>query len=505
MKLWRPGITGKLFLAILATCIVLLISMHWAVRISFERGFIDYIKRGNEQRLTMLGDALSEQYALHGNWKFLRNNDRFIFQLLKSFDRDNDDRFPGGRKTNTGGTPDGRLDIGPPDTDGPPPDGPPPDGPRGPGPDMPPHGWRTLFWVVDQKGRVLVGPRERVPEDGSRRNIVVNGVSVGAVIASPVERLTRNTDINFDRQQKRTSWLIVALSTILAALATFPLARGLLAPVKRLVEGTHRLAAGDFTTRVAVSSSDELGRLAQDFNQLASTLERNQQMRRDLMADISHELRTPLAVLRGELEAIQDGVRKFTPDSVTSLQAEVATLTKLVDDLHQLSMSDEGALAYQKTSVDIITLLEVAAGAFRERFASRGLTIAVSLPENATVFGDGDRLMQLFNNLLENSLRYTDSGGRLLISASQTGRRIILDFADSGPGVSDQQLERLCERFYRAEGSRNRASGGSGLGLAICVNIVAAHGGTLRADHSPFGGVSIKVELPLERDTPRDV
>ena len=505
MKLWRPGITGKLFLAILATCIVLLISMHWAVRISFERGFIDYIKRGNEQRLTMLGDALSEQYALHGNWKFLRNNDRFIFQLLKSFDRDNDDRFPGGRKTNAGGTPDGRLDIGPPDTDGPPPDGPPPDGPRGPAPDMPPHGWRTLFWVVDQKGRVLVGPRERVPEDGSRRNIVVNGVSVGAVIASPVERLTRNTDINFDRQQKRTSWLIVALSTILAALATFPLARGLLAPVKRLVEGTHRLAAGDFTTRVAVSSSDELGRLAQDFNQLASTLERNQQMRRDLMADISHELRTPLAVLRGELEAIQDGVRKFTPDSVTSLQAEVATLTKLVDDLHQLSMSDEGALAYQKTSVDIITLLEVAAGAFRERFASRGLTIAVSLPENATVFGDGDRLMQLFNNLLENSLRYTDSGGRLLISASQTGRRIILDFADSGPGVSDQQLERLCERFYRAEGSRNRASGGSGLGLAICVNIVAAHGGTLRADHSPFGGVSIKVELPLERDTPRDV
>ncbi|HFF8537329.1 TPA: two-component system sensor histidine kinase BaeS [Raoultella ornithinolytica] len=505
MKLWRPGITGKLFLAILATCIVLLISMHWAVRISFERGFIDYIKRGNEQRLTMLGDALSEQYALHGNWKFLRNNDRFIFQLLKSFDRDNDDRFPGGRKTNAGGTPDGRLDIGPPDTDGPPPDGPPPDGPRGPGPDMPPHGWRTLFWVVDQKGRVLVGPRERVPEDGSRRNIVVNGVSVGAVIASPVERLTRNTDINFDRQQKRTSWLIVALSTILAALATFPLARGLLAPVKRLVEGTHRLAAGDFTTRVAVSSSDELGRLAQDFNQLASTLERNQQMRRDLMADISHELRTPLAVLRGELEAIQDGVRKFTPDSVTSLQAEVATLTKLVDDLHQLSMSDEGALAYQKTSVDIITLLEVAAGAFRERFASRGLTIAVSLPENATVFGDGDRLMQLFNNLLENSLRYTDSGGRLLISASQTGRRIILDFADSGPGVSDQQLERLCERFYRAEGSRNRASGGSGLGLAICVNIVAAHGGILRADHSPFGGVSIKVELPLERDTPRDV
>lgn len=509
MKFWRPGITGKLFIAILATCIVLLISMHWAVRISFERGFIDYIKRGNEQRLTMLGDALSEQYAQHGSWKFLRNNDRFIFQLLKTFERDNDDRSPPGRGM-------GPMDEPRP---GPGPGEMPPDaapdrplegprgdrGDRGPGPDMPPHGWRTMFWVVDQKGRVLVGPRERVPTDGTRRSIMVNGVEVGAVIASPVERLTRNTDINFDRQQKRTSWLIVALATLLAALATFPLARGLLAPVKRLVEGTHRLAAGDFSTRVTATSSDELGRLAKDFNQLASTLERNQQMRRDLMADISHELRTPLAVLRGELEAIQDGVRRFTPESIPSLQAEVATLTKLVDDLHQLSMSDEGALAYQKTSLDIITLLEVAAGAFRERFASRQLSIQVSLPEQAMIFGDRDRLMQLFNNLLENSLRYTDSGGSLHITARRSGRMLVIDFADSAPGVSDEQLARLCERFYRAEGSRNRASGGSGLGLAICLNIVAAHGGTLRADHSPFGGVSIKVELPLEHDLPRDV
>ncbi len=113
--------------------------------------------------------------------------------------------------------------------------------------------------------------------------------------------------------------------------------------------------------------------------------------------------------------------------------------------------------------------------------------------------------MQLFNNLLENSLRYTDSGGGLQISASQSGQMLILDFADSAPGVTDEQLERLVERFYRTEGSRNRASGGSGLGLAICLNIVAAHGGTLRAGHSPLGGVSIKVELPLERNLSRDV
>ncbi|CSG31942.1 envelope stress sensor histidine kinase BaeS [Shigella sonnei] len=445
MKFWRPGITGKLFLAIFATCIVLLISMHWAVRISFERGFIDYIKHGNEQRLQLLSDALGEQYAQHGNWRFLRNNDRFVFQILRSFEHDNSEDKPG--------------------------------------PGMPPHGWRTQFWVVDQNNKVLVGPRAPIPPDGTRRPILVNGAEVGAVIASPVERLTRNTDINFDKQQRQTSWLIVALATLLAALATFLLARGLLAPVKRLVDGTHKLAAGDFTTRVTPTSEDELGKLAQDFNQLASTLEKNQQMRRDFMADISHELRTPLAVLRGELEAIQDGVRKFTPETVASLQAEVGTLTKLVDDLHQLSMSDEGALAYQKAPVDLIPLLEVAGGAFRDR----------------------DRLMQLFNNLLENSLRYTDSGGSLKISAEQHDKTVRLTFADSAPGVSDEQLQKLFERFYRTEGSRNRASGGSGLGLAICLNIVEAHNGRIIAAHSPFGGVSITVELPLERDLQREV
>ena len=472
MKLWRPGITAKLFLAILTTCIVLLISMHYAVRLSFEHGFIDYIKRGNEQRLQMLSDALGEQYETHGNWRFLRGNDRFVFQILRSFEHEGqDDKHSG------------------------------PGGPPG----MPPHGWRTQFWVVDQSANVLVGPRSPIPPDGTKREIVVNGMTVGAVIASPVERLTRNTDINFDRQQRRTSWLIVGLATLLAALATFPLARGLLAPVKRLVEGTHRLAAGDFSTRVTATGADELGRLGQDFNQLASTLERNQQMRRDFMADISHELRTPLAVLRGELEAIQDGVRKFTPESVASLQAEVGTLTKLVDDLHQLSMSDEGALAYQKAPVDLVSLLEMAAGVFRERFTSRGLTLSLKLPESATVFGDRDRLMQLFNNLLENSLRYTDAGGQLQITAETTLHHVTLAFSDSAPGVTDKQLEMLCERFYRAEGSRNRASGGSGLGLAICVNIVAAHGGKLTPVHSPFGGVSIKVELPLDRDLPGNV
>jgi len=452
----RIGITAKLFAAILSTCMLVLITMHWGVRLSFEHGFIDYIERGNEQRLNLLSDALADQYEQHGSWTFLRNNNRLVFNILRSLEQNPES-----------------------------------------GSQLPPHGWRTQFWIIDQDYRVMIGPRGPVPPEGTRRPITTsNDKVVGWVIGSSAEGLTRIADINFDRQQNRTSWMIVGLTMLLAALVTWLMSRGLLAPVKRLVKGTHQLAAGDFTTRVASGNRDELGRLAQDFNRLASTLEKNERMRRAFMADISHELRTPLAILRGELEALQDGVRRLTPESIASLQGEVATLTKLVDDVHQLSLSDEGALAYRKGNIDLVPLLEMVADGFRPRFEQMSLTLTLSLAEKAPQFGDPDRLVQLFTNLMENSLRYTDSGGGLTISLVSGSGGNVLRFEDSAPGVSDEQLTQIFERFYRAEASRNRASGGSGLGLAICQNIVAAHDGSLSAAHSSAGGVIITVNLP---------
>ncbi|HBZ15835.1 two-component system sensor histidine kinase BaeS [Pantoea sp. NPDC088449] len=452
----KLGIGAKLFAAIFSTCMLVIITMHWGVRLSFEHGFVDYIKKGNEQRLTLLSDALADQYEQHGNWDFLRTNDRLVFSILRSLEQN-----PGSSNQ------------------------------------LPPHGWRTQFWIIDQQYKVLSGPRQPVPPEGTRRNITLsNGKIVGWVIASPAERLTRSTDINFDQQQRRTSWMIVALTGLLAALVTWLLARGLLAPVKRLVDGTHHLAAGNFATRVEVGSSDELGQLGRDFNQLASSLEKNESNRRAFMADISHELRTPLAILRGELEAMQDGVRKLTPDAISSLQSEVSLLTKLVDDLHQLSLSDAGALAYRKQPVDLVNLLEVVAGSFGERYRSRGLTLNLAIPPQAESFGDPDRLMQLFTNLLENSLRYTDAGGVVQLSMQQVGDYWQLTCADSAPGVDPAHQEKLFERFFRAESSRNRASGGSGLGLAICKNIAEAHNGSISADHSDLGGLQIRLNLP---------
>ncbi|MBN3173274.1 two-component system sensor histidine kinase BaeS [Pectobacterium brasiliense] len=448
------GITAKLFLAIFATCMLVLITMHWGVRASFERGFIDYIKRGNEQRVMQLRDALAEQYQLHGDWSFLRNNERLVFKMLHSLDQNNDT-------------------------------------------DNSMQGLRVRLWVLDTGKRKLFGSPAPIPNEGTWQPIQVQNQTVGWIVASPVERLTRNADISFDQQQQRTSWLIVALSTLLAIIATWLTARGLLAPVKRLVSGMHSLASGDFSTRVTASSHDELGRLGQDFNQLAITLEKNEQSRRAFMADVSHELRTPLAVLRGELEALQDGVRKPDSHSLHSLQSEVTTLTKLVNDLHQLTLSDRGALAYRKASVDVVQILHIAIAAFHERFQKKQITLTTDLPTQASVFGDPDRLSQLFNNLLENSLRYTDEQGQLTIAVIQQHKCWAIIWQDSAPGVTDEQLTMIFERFYRAESSRNRASGGSGLGLAICNNIVEAHSGRLYAEHSPLGGVMITIELPL--------
>lgn len=453
---WRLTIRTKLFLTIFITCLLVLITMNAAVRLSFEHGFVDYIRQGNEQRLNLLSEALAEQYQQHGSWAFLRNNNRMIYSLLHSLEQSQ---------------------------------------PQG---NLPSPGWRTPFWITDSHYQVLIGPREKLPTERIEHPITTaEGIIVGWVIGSPPEQLTRSTDINFDQQQKRASWVIVALTTLLAAVVTWLLSRGLLAPVKRLVGGTRQLIQGRLTTRVTVTSDDELGQLARDFNQLAASLEKNESNRRAFMADISHELRTPLAILQGELEAIQDGVRHLTPEAVTSLQTEVMTLNKLVDDLHQLALFDAGVLRYHMQPLDLRTLTETVCASNRQRFQDAGLRLTTHLPNSAPCVGDYGRLSQLCHNLLENSLRYTHAGGQLQVTLSLLPGGWQLSFSDSAPGIDPQQHAHIFERFYRGDHSRNRASGGAGLGLAICRAITDAHHGSIRCQSSPLGGVTINVLLPL--------
>jgi two-component system sensor histidine kinase BaeS len=307
--------------------------------------------------------------------------------------------------------------------------------------------------------------------------------------------------LRFVEKQRRSFALIALIMAAAAALLSIPLAQQLVKRITTLAAATHRLAAGKYDTRVPAAVSDELGQLARDFNSLAQTLERNEQLRRQWVADISHELRTPLAVLRGEIEALEDGVRPQTPQSLAMLHGEVMHLSRLVDDLYQLSLADIGALSYRKEPIDLGKVLIQAVEPFRGEFEARDIRLNSQIPAEPplTILADGRRLHQLFSNLLENSLRYTDPGGELRIRLAAGRDRVSIHFEDSTPGVPEDKLERLFDRLFRVEGSRSRATGGAGLGLAMCKNIVEAHDGTITARPSPLGGVGVEIVLPLER------
>ena len=315
----------------------------------------------------------------------------------------------------------------------------------------------------------------------------------------PLKMLADTRQMRFAREQKQAFALIALAMVFLAALLSIPLAQRMVKRIRDMASATHRLASGRYDTRVPVESSDELGRLARDFNALALTLEKHEQARRQWIADISHELRTPLSILRGEIEAMQDGVRAATPQTIGSLHGEVIRLSRLVNDLYDLSLSDLGALAYSKSDTDLAGALRQALDLYRPEYADKGISLETDLPTGTPfpLFADSERLHQLFSNLLGNSLKYTDPGGRLRVFVERNSGTATVHFQDSGPGVLEGELGKLFDRLYRVDSSRNRESGGAGLGLSICRSIVDAHDGSIAAFPSPLGGLWVKITFPM--------
>ena len=221
---------------------------------------------------------------------------------------------------------------------------------------------------------------------------------------------------------------------------------------------------------------------------------------RQWVADTSHELRTPITILGMHLEAMRDGVFPVNQQTLAVLSDTVKGMERLVSDLHQLAATDAGAHAYQFEPVDVADLVDEACTAFSASFAAHGLTLAqdIRVDQPVMVRADRQRLQQVLSNLLGNTLRYTDSGGQARISlALDAAGRCRLRVDDSAPGVPDEALPRMFERFFRVDESRSRAGGGSGLGLAICQSAVQAHGGKMIAAHSTLGGVSMEINLPV--------
>ncbi|WP_228339799.1 ATP-binding protein [Marinobacter sp. F3R08] len=273
-------------------------------------------------------------------------------------------------------------------------------------------------------------------------------------------------------------------------------ARWFLNPIHRVMNAARQLAAGHYEVSVPVKGRNELSELAINFNHLARTLARNEQLRRQWIVDISHELRTPIAVLGGEVEAIIDGIRQPTPERMAALHGEIDALGKLVNDLHLLSLADQASLELTWAEIDLAGLVRDQIAHFRARMEQQDLALDTEIRGQVCLQADAHRLSQLVKNLLENSLRYTDPGGEVCVRLSAGDTLVVLEVLDSAPAVSEEDCEKIFDRLYRVDQSRSRALGGSGLGLAICREIVLAHGGTISANRSSMGGLAIRVELP---------
>jgi signal transduction histidine kinase len=302
---------------------------------------------------------------------------------------------------------------------------------------------------------------------------------------------------------KSAMWQAILIAGALAVLAALAVSgfvtRRITAPVTRMVAASRRLAAGDYQTRVEITERDELGELASAMNEMAAELELAERRRVLLIGDVAHEVRTPLALLRGYLEGLMDGVVEPSPDLWTQLHGETTRLTRLIDDLQELSRVEAGRVSLNRRAIAPAALIETAGARLAPQFADKGVSLhvepAADLP---SVFADEERSLQVLTNLLTNALRYTPAHGDVFISATPERAAIRFVVRDTGIGIAAEHLPHVFDRFYRVDPSRSRALGGSGVGLTIAKALVEAQGGRIWVE-SPGAGQGATFSFTLPR------
>ncbi len=286
----------------------------------------------------------------------------------------------------------------------------------------------------------------------------------------------------------------VAVAIVAAAAAAW-LSRRIVRPVELLTEAARKLEKGDLGQRVDVRGSDELALLGRAFNSMAESIERNEELRKQMTSDVAHELRTPLNNLAGYLEAIADGVVEPGEGTIASLQEEANLLVRLVADLEELSLADAGRQVLNLEPQPLAPIVEQAVAMVAPRARAAGITIVQETWPAPMVDVDRRRIAQVVRNLLENAVRHTPDGGTIRVSLRGQETKVELTVSDDGPGIAAEHLENIFERFYRTDASRARATGGAGLGLAIVRQLVEAHGGRVWAANAAGGGALFTVEL----------
>jgi two-component system sensor histidine kinase BaeS len=312
----------------------------------------------------------------------------------------------------------------------------------------------------------------------------------------------------------RSMLIGLILTTLLALVLGSILTGRLTGPLKELTFAVRRVGKGELSTHLEVKGNDDIAMLGQAFNQMTEQLERNEEVRRNMVADIAHELRTPLAIISGKLESIQEGVLPLAAETLLPIQDETIRLSRLVQDLQQLSLAEAGKLPLHRQTLDMYLLLERIFEQFAFEFEERGIEGKL-LGESQVLQADSDRLTQVFVNLIGNALLHTSSGGKITVKAEPweanvsliTGEKksrgvkwIQVTVNDTGEGIPADELDRVFDRFYRVDQSRDRETGGTGLGLAIAKEFVQAHGGKIQAESEIGRGTCFRVLLPVDQN-----
>jgi two-component system OmpR family sensor kinase/two-component system sensor histidine kinase BaeS len=362
--------------------------------------------------------------------------------------------------------------------------------------------------LADAGGHILADSQEELEgqylsdaELAAGVPIEVGGQVIGILLVTAEGTIHGSLEAEFLNQVNRSLLWAGLVAGGVALILGLLLARQLTAPLRALTDAAHDLADGD-VHQVEVGSKDEIGELGQAFNMMAESLAHQETLRRNLMADIAHELRTPLTVIRGDLEALLDGVFEPTPEALASLQEETLMLSRLVDDLRALAQAEAGQLRLERRPTDLADLLRGVVAGFDLQAESQGQTLLLEVPPNLPlVDADPQRVRQIVANLISNALRHAPDSGRVTVEATQQSGVVEISVADDGPGIAPEDLPYVFDRFWQGrKPPSDGADSSSGLGLAIARELVRAHGGQIWVESKVEKGTTFY--FTLEKFTP---
>ncbi len=357
--------------------------------------------------------------------------------------------------------------------------------------------------LLDQDGRIILdGGRASASTVGSRYELTSSdihfplrsgGREIGALVITAMP-------LNWRGQM--ASGILFPVGAISSALGllvvviAFLLMRRFVNPLAEVIYAARAVADGNLETRITAEGPQDLRALSESFNEMATSLERSDRERRDMLADVAHELRTPLSVIRGRLEGIVDGVYPETDAPVSTALEQTYLLERLVDDLRLLTLAESRQLHFESKPVDLGSLAAHVVDLFQAEAREKNISLTVNRPaENVIITADAQRVEQVIANLVGNALRYVPEGGRVWIEISAAENAATLSVNDNGAGIPEADLPFIFERFWRKDKSRSRSSGGTGLGLAIAKQLIEAQGGEISAQNLPEGGLQALVNL----------